>query len=834
MSETDDANADWRSQPDWVEHLSREVGNALAATNDSAMTPILDEIDALLDGGHETVATLVAQAALYRAVKGPVVRQDFDAAQLTEPTHLEALIADALSAADRTPELARAVAAVARVSVEQRTYQRASQLFLLAASIWADEDNAPQQALNLLRAGAAAFQLDEDEAALEISERARDIYARLGDDKGATLATLNLAQIANSAGDVDTAADLLNRARELSRGHRDGRITTSILLEDAILTAESGDTSNARNLFRVAYRSARRRGDLEQALIAAKNLAIVASEESAESREIHWWHAALALAIEVREWREQQELERALGIALMRAGKYQDAVLAFDRAIELNNEHDNAVDAARAKADKGAVLLERATKSDLNDEDFAELTTEAISVLDEARTELESLADFEWAAIAVRNLRTAWVLQNTEAVGASVLIDTAENPHLDSDYRVELRRNAAWLLLSSGSGTQDDARPVQWLVDAASTPSSTPLEAAWSLAKQAASLAQRGFNQAALSLYDAALAKISPADDASAYGNMLNDSVLVMDDEADHEEMRQRLLRVEAIARDTQDRVLLSLALLNLGQTVKQAADLESARNYYSEAVELSNDIGDDARAAEALASLSNTYVSEGQSEEAARMSQDALLLAIRSDSDEAWVSATSAVASAAYLRGEYEAAYRGWIACIERENPDEQGEHQAYALDSLAALGDWPRFRRELERFAKHSQKTNTQFVFVEKLYIPAMTWLRADRPQAAGVVIAFGVMLAFESASLAYGAQGRELSTAERERSTVRVGSAMGAARAVFELLELPDKATRVVRNAYERTIRRAAGNNAGELLQIVDRYIRDAETDEDEPTR
>ncbi len=829
MSKADDTNFNWRSRADWVEHLSREVGIALAATDNGSMTSILEEIDALLDDGHETVAALVAQAALYRAVKGPVVRRDFDDSYLTNPTHLEALIADAVAEVNRTPQLARAIGAVARVAVEQRSYQRASELFLLAASIWADESDVPQRALSLLRAGAAAFHLDENEAAFAISSRAREAYAGIGDGEGEILATLNLVQVATSAGDIDTSASLLKRARELYRGHRNGHIATSIMLEEAILGAKSGSTSHARKIFGTAYQSARRRADLEQALVAAKNLAIIASEESAGSRELHWWRAALDLARELHDWREQQELERSLGIALMRFGKYQDVVSAFDSAIKLNNEYDHPVDAARARADKGAILLEQATKSDLNDKEFADLTTEAIIVLNDARKELELFTDFEWAAIAVRNLRMAWVLTNTEALGASLLIDTAENSQLRSDYRVELMRNVAWLLLSSGSEAQDDGRPVEWLVDAALTTSATLLESAWSLAKQAASLTHSGFDRAALSLYDAALARISPTDDASAYGNMLNDSVLVMDEQTAHEEIHHRLLRVEGIARDTQDRVLLSLALLNLGHTVKQTADLGSARNYYAEAVELSKEIGDDARAADALASLSNTYLGEGQTDESARLSQDALMLAIRSGSDEAWVSATSAVASAAYLRGEYEAAYRGWIACIEREEPDEQEEHAAFALDSLAALGDWPRFRRELERLAKRSQKTNTQFVFVEKLYLPAMTWLRAERHRAAGVVIAFAIMLAFEAASLAYGVRGRELSTTEREQSAIRVGSAMGAARAVFKLLDLPRKATRVVRNSYERTIRRAAGDNANELLQLVDLYIYDAKTDD-----
>lgn len=85
------------------------------------------------------------------------------------------------------------------------------------------------------------------------------------------------------------------------------------------------------------------------------------------------------------------------------------------------------------------------------------LTAHGVVLLDHARTELEKLGDFEWAAIAVRNLRTAWVLRNEEADGATVLIDAAEGfDQVEAAYCVELRRNAAWLLLASGSLASDD------------------------------------------------------------------------------------------------------------------------------------------------------------------------------------------------------------------------------------------------------------------------------------------------------------------------------------------------------------------------------------------
>src|SRR5215207_8538634 len=80
------------------------------------------------------------------------------------------------------------------------------------------------------------------------------------------------------------------------------------------------------------------------------------------------------------------------------------------------------------------------------------------------------------------------------------------------------------------------------------------------------------------------------------------------------------------------------------------------------------------------------------------------------------------------------------------------------------------------------------------------------------------YGVLLAFEAASKGYGAKGRELSTSDREQILVKTATSMGSTKAVFVLLELPDADREAVRKGHERTIRKAAGDDADLLIETV----------------
>jgi len=189
-----------------------------------------------------------------------------------------------------------------------------------------------------------------------------------------------------------------------------------------------------------------------------------------------------------------------------------------------------------------------------------------------------------------------------------------------------------------------------------------------------------------------------------------------------------------------------------------------------------------------------------------------------------------SVEASICYADGEYEKAHSLWSRSASLVETRSAGEYQAFALDSLAQLGKWRRFKRELDRLASASQKSATQVEFVEKLYMPAQTWLRLGRPKAAGVVLAYIVLLGLQG----IGAEHTKAivsrgGNAARNLILLKSGSVLGAARAFFELMEMPEKARRTMRSAYARTITSIAGSDAPHVLDLVDQFAQNDGTED-----
>ncbi|MBF4511429.1 tetratricopeptide repeat protein [Plantibacter sp. VKM Ac-2885] len=819
MSFDDRDGTDLDAAVAWGEGLAKQVGSALASDDDAPMLALLEEVEPLVRNANDYFARLVTQAGLLRVIHGVRLAQLSHVDQSLDLDRFDVVFDEALEVGSQAALSGAALGAAGLLYGSRQEYRRAVVAHETAAARWASVGRPESEATELLRAGASAFHVESMGSALERSALARAAYERMGDTHGVIWATLNMAQAADR-GDGDAARELVQEARALSIGLRDGHITCSILIQEGVLDAENGQHEAAKEHFSKAYRSARRRGAADQALVAAKNLGLLHTEIDQPLRAATWWDKTVSLAIVLSDWHEHQEAERARGVALARAGRYQDAVASFDRAIALNEDNQSSLDAARSRADKGAVLLEYALRGEVSDSRFDELVAQAISLLNTARGELEALGDFEWAATTLRNLRTAWTLQKTEADGAATLRGQAGRYGESAPaYAAELQRIAAWLALSAGS-TDDEIW--QLLRDAVAVTTDDTVEQAWALAKEAANLADRGFDDAAVHLYDAGLERLSPKADPSAFGNILNDSVIVLERLERLDEVRERLLVVEAIARESKDRVLLSLALSNLGETAVRQENKALARDYFTASVSLAEEIGDDNRVAVGLASIANTYVTADEVEEADAYSRRALVAAQTAGSDEAWLRATSATASVAYLRDDYEAAFTAWDQCVLRAGASDAGDYPAFALDSLAQIGDWPRFRRQLDRYSRGAQRAQSQAGFVEDLHLPALTWLKNGRPAAAGTVLAYSLLLAFEGASITYGPRGRELSTAERNEALTQISAPLGAARAIFVLLELPKREAQTVRRAYERTINRAAGDDAAILLETADRHI------------
>lgn len=824
MDEQDPEDADWRAQPDWPEHLAAAVGQALVATTVEPFEALLGEVDLLLSSGHEEEAAWVSRAALYRAVHGPA-GHEFSADGLFKVDNIRAEIEAAAQNRGNDELRASSLGALGRTLTHQRDYKNALLAYRTAAEAWCALRKRSDAALQYLRAGGAALNLPDGAAdAVEFSTRARTLFEEEGDAVAATWAILNLAQARVKLGDLESAHQLLTQGGAQGVALRDGHLTASVELEKALLAIDAQDPRSAHEGFLRAYRSAARRKDEEQAFVAAKNLAVLAGNQNEPRSSIRWWRTAVELADERRDWRDQQGCRYALGMELAAQELYAEAIPILDAAARINRERGATLDADRITADRGAVELDRAIKGDLPDGEFDQVVSRATRILLRAMTDLEEAGDYEWAEIAVRNLRTAWTLQKIEKRGASTLLRAAGKTHIASEgYAEELRRNAAWLMLSSGSSAEDDSRPAQWLIEAARNSASDSAGRASALAREAGVLSNRGFNETALTLYDAAFRELDRVGQASVYGNILNDSVLVLAELGRTEEAHSRLVEVESIARETNNRVLLSLALANLGETAIRRNDVVAARLYLREVVDLSTQTGDDDAVAGALAKLSNTYVNEVDGvETATALSAEAQKAAARAGTHEAWLHAQSAAASASFARDDYETAFQLWMECAQAEPAEDGAEHQAFALDALARQGNWPRYRRVLERMIRRAQAEGAQFAFVEKLHLSALSWLHQGRPAAAGKVLAYGVLLAIEAASKKAGRDGRILSTAEREREYLRIASPMGALKAVLLLMDLPVRSQSVARRAYERTVRSVAPDDADQLLAAVESWV------------
>ncbi len=778
--------------------------------------------------GHEEIALIVVQAALFRISRGRVESAHDVVSQVTEKGWFRTLAIEATERASFSVVSATTLASAALIAGERGDYSLARRAHGLSALMWRDIGDRDRQAIEMLRTAASAHNLGDYSAARATASDARQIFRALGDTRGETLVLLNTVQSLRAEGDWDGALASLNEARALANSIRDGHITASIALEHAIQRAESGDSIGAHRWFYRAYRSAARRGDSRQALVAAKNLAVVADERGSRSGSVAWWGKAGAWASEAHDWREIQGIERTRGIEIAELGRFDEALTAFDHAIEINTEHEDDLNAARSRADKGVVLLKWALSDGVDDQKFEELTTAAEETIDGARRELERLEDYEWAEIAVQNLCKVWMLQRRESLGVVSLTTNAKELATSApEYSAEVLRNAAWLSLSGGIAS-DTMTAVTWLIHSAAARTDNVVEKAWSLAHDAATLATHDPEHSLL-VYDAALAGLSTEHDAAAYGNILNDAALAAADAGALDDAGRRLRQVQNIARSSNDRVLLALATGNLGEIAFRQDDNALARECFSLTAVLAEQIGDLENAALALASAANAFVDDGFIDDAEKAAEQAFEIAERSGSGNALSRAISAIASANFARGNYEKAFELWSECAERASNGNTGEYQAFALDSLAQIGEWPRFRRALEGYASAAQATGTQFAFIERLHLSALTWLRKGRPRAAGTVLAYGILLAFDAATKSVGSRGRIRSTSERELEFVRVGGAMGIARALFVLIDIPKAQAKTLRRAYERTIARVAGEDADALIELVDRYaLADGEED------
>jgi hypothetical protein len=84
------------------------------------------------------------------------------------------------------------------------------------------------------------------------------------------------------------------------------------------------------------------------------------------------------------------------------------------------------------------------------------------------------------------------------------------------------------------------------------------------------------------------------------------------------------------------------------------------------------------------------------------------------------------------------------WVEASGHASTDRVATYQAFALDALARAGAWREFSRDLDRFARASQRSRTQLDLGDELWKSAGTWLSQGSPRRAARPVAYSLLLA------------------------------------------------------------------------------------------
>ncbi|GAA2050067.1 hypothetical protein [Leifsonia soli] len=805
---------DWAERPDAADLFGIALVDAIKNQNDDALYAFLELGDRFLGAGSVVVAKLVVESVLSYLVGA-------DRGAGGRRPDLPTLTRLLISKDDPSTLTSAALSLAARVLDAENLLHDALAARQAVARISESGEDTSALVSALVSLGAAQFRVGDVDGADGTARRVLELVDHLEDPFNVAAVRLNILQYELSRGDVDSAKDQAKELRPYIRGLRNGHFSASLDLAESSIDVEQGRLDRARVLVVKALRSARQRHEYPQMVLALGNLAWIDAALGDLKRSVDWLLKARDAAVESGDWFQLQGFEHRRGIALAQSQNYTEAINALQRAVEVDpgDPHERS----RTRADIAAVYLAWAHYESENEGDPDEKLGRAESEAESAISQLEQLGDFEWASRGVRTLRQVFERRSYGAAEVDRFAIAAQRyQQVAPPYSGELLRSAGYLALAAG---MDQELAISRLVLAAELQAATPQQRAWILADDAAELSDRYGIREVVPLFDAALMQLDPQADSAAFGSLQNDAALAASDNGDNEDAIRRLSEVLDIADFSKNRVLAALATGNLGEIhVRQDANT-LAREYLERSARLSVELGDDASAASAWSSVANSWVDEGDLETAEKASGQALIRAERSSSRDALARAKSSAASISYARGKYEESHRLWVECVGLVEERDAGEYQAFALDSLARLGEWRPFKRELDRFARAAQKSGLQKSFSNKLYLSARTWLDEGRPRAAGVVLAYTVLLALDGVMQAT----RQMpESAARTQASIRsvfgVADALGGAGAFLYLIDLPANSRATLRASYESTIRSIAGEDAQSVIDIVDDMLGD----------
>jgi|GEM_PF-4825328 tetratricopeptide (TPR) repeat protein len=569
------------------------------------------------------------------------------------------------------------------------------------------------------------------------------------DDEGYAKVLVNLASLYLDLGAAESFGRTVARLASSPAMAKRGADRSALLGLQGLLAVQEGRLQDAERLLRSGCVLARRRGIVDHEIVNLQNLGSVLVDLERPGRALRPLRRAAKLARLTEDHRQLELAERTLATALVRAGRFKDAIATLLEANADATDQGDETSVARIAADLGALYLHWKKPAD------------AVATLERALETFVRTRQQSWGHKTVLNLGLA--LARTGAIGNAleVVRDKAHEVFEEPSDVGDLLETFGDLIWAEYPA-RDCALVYRSAIEEYERQQTPGL--ADKLAEIASKLADSGTPEEAVAFFDNALRRYDPADCHIAPYQILNDRGLAKaaggDLGAAIVDLKQSLI----LASDSQDRAMRALCLNNLSEMTRRLGETNEAVILALEAVATARDLKSQTQIGSALATLGLAQLSTDDPAEAAASFRESLRLARRTRDRSTEAIALGGLGQVAFSNERYRTAIRHYLRAVEIESSEADTTHEtetwAALTETAACLEDRDRFESYLQRLIEAVQKEKGPLVVaLGAMQRAGTTWFEAGDLEAAGGVFATAILLAaVESA----GAGAEEFATA------------------------------------------------------------------------
>lgn len=591
--------------------------------------------------------------------------------------------------------------------------------------------------LNLANLAHVRGDLDKAE---RLYQRSADAKLSLQDYRGLIQILLNLAGLAVDRDELDRAASILDLTKNVLGGWRDPQLRFSLALAQGHVAATLRDYTSAEHHFRRALTYARKTNDVLRELRALQNLGLALLDQDRVKQSLSWLRKAADLADRMGVVPFRGELQRALAIALHRAGKDAEARPHFLQAAALARELGDIHSWATLTADSGATAM---MAGDLEG---------GIAALSQALRTFRELGDASWEARTLTNLLEAYATKGEprQADGVTGQLLQLLPPEAHSARAAACDRAAqAWL--ASGESPE---RAVEYF-DRALGEKTHYLSAnsvASETALAGAELWEAAHDEAALRYFDQALSVFQRLGEDDNAFHTRNDRALLLAHLNRNEEAVEELEQCLAVALKRNDRVMELRASMNLGELMRRSAELDRSAQLLDRAVQLAAELDDETAHADALSNLGLVLVEQRRLDDAQTVFRSARDIAKRVRDRDAEAQAVRGLAQVPRLSGHDARAVRLFrrAAALWTDLGDIRHLCETYAtlVECLSVLGRLGDLQEAGQHLVDSVQMLGDVELALHAFTSSAPLWLqRGDVETAAGLYAVSLALATFES---------------------------------------------------------------------------------------